>query len=107
MPQADKGPLVDRPLKVFSALLIRCRTCGKESRWHSRQLLNRGIWKATEIASLKGRMVCTDCNASGRPAREISVRPWPPIHQGFQQSGEQIQPATYQTGSSGLLLLEG
>lgn len=87
MLRADTGPLVDRPLRRFSALLIRCLECEKETRWGSRELLDRGIWAETAMLALDGKMVCSDCEEAGRPAREVSVRPWPPIHPGFRQSG--------------------
>lgn len=86
MLRADTGPLVDRPLKRFSALLIRCLECGKEARWSSKELLSRGIWAEPAMLALNGKMVCSECEIAGRPAREVSVRPWPPIHPGFRQS---------------------
>lgn len=103
MLRADAGPLVDRPLRDFSALLIRCRTCGKESRWHSDQLLERGIWAVSALAGLNGKLKCVDCADEGRPAREVSVRPWPPIHPGFQQCGEPRQHSISENASVGPL----
>lgn len=93
------GPLVDRPMKQFSSLIIRCRTCEKETRWLSRQLLDLGIWETGAIGSLEGKMVCSECANSGRPAREVDVRPWPPIHPGFQQYGEPTPLGSCRTAS--------
>lgn len=79
------GPSVDRPLKQFSALIFTCRTCEKERRWNSAQLLARGIWTIDAVSGLMGKMICDDCFNGDRPYREVTIKPWPPIHPGFQQ----------------------
>ena len=80
-----------RPYSDFSGLLIECVECGHTAHWHRQELRRRAIFCEQEAVQVAKKLYCPCCRAEGGDGKDLSVRPWPPIHrrQWYQRSGEQ------------------